>query len=63
MKKLSAKFYPAREEKNGYLGKASIIIADAIRLNDVSVFRSQFDDSINLRFPEYETQLCDAQVP
>lgn len=54
MKKLSANFYPAKEEKNGYLGKANITIADAIRLNDVSVFRSRFDDSINLRFPEYE---------
>ena len=52
MKKLSANFYPAREEKNGYLGKADITIADAIRLNGISVFRNK-DDSIGIRFPDY----------
>ncbi len=52
MKKLSANFYPAKEEKNGYLGKADITIAEAIRLNGISVFRNK-DDSIGIRFPEY----------
>lgn len=52
MKKLNANFYPAKEEKNGYLGKADITIAEAIRLNGISVFRGK-DGAINLRFPEY----------
>ncbi len=53
MKKLSAFFSPAKEEKNGYLGKATIIVADAIDLKGVSVFRSK-DDAINIRFPQFE---------
>lgn len=54
MKKLSAFFTPAKEEKNGYLGKATILIADGISLEDVSVFRSQYDDSVYIRFPQFE---------
>lgn len=53
MKKLNANFYPAKEEKNGYLGKADITIAEAIRLNGISVFRGR-DGAVNIRFPEYE---------
>ena len=54
MKKISAFFNPAQEEKNGYLGKATIIIADGISLEDVSVFRSQFDGAPYIRFPQFE---------
>lgn len=54
MKKISAFFNPAKEEKNGYLGKATIIIADGISLEDVSVFRSQYDGTPYIRFPQFE---------
>jgi len=53
MKKLTANFYPANEPKNGYIGKANITIADAIRLNGISVFQNAKDDTINLSFPEF----------
>lgn len=52
MKKLIANFYPAREEKNGHLGWATITIADAIRLNGISVFRAE-DGGININFPGF----------
>lgn len=53
MKKLTANFYPANEPKNGYIGKANITIADAIRLNGISVFQNAMDGTINISFPEF----------
>lgn len=35
---LKANFYPAQEPKGGYIGKADITIANAVRLNNISVF-------------------------
>jgi len=51
MKKMTANFYPAQEPKNGYIGKADITIANAIRLNGISVF--QHEDGLNINFPEF----------
>lgn len=52
MKKLTANFFPAKEQKNGYIGKANITIADAIRINGISVFAPE-TGGINIAFPEY----------
>lgn len=52
MKKMTANFRPAQEPKNGYIGKADITIANAIRLNGISVFRDE-DNNINLNFPGF----------
>lgn len=52
MKKLTANFFPAEEQKNGYIGKANITIADAIRINGISVFAPE-SGGINIAFPEY----------
>lgn len=35
---LTANFYEAQQEKNGYIGKADITIGNAIQLNNISVF-------------------------
>ena len=52
MKKLTANFFPAEEKKNGYIGKANITIADAIRLNGISVFAPE-TGGVSISFPEY----------
>lgn len=52
MKKLIANFYPAQEPVNGYIGKASITIADAIRINGVSVFAPE-NGPFHINFPGY----------
>lgn len=52
MKKLTANFFPAEEKKNGYIGKANITIADAIRLNGISVFAPE-TGGVNISFPEF----------
>lgn len=52
MKKLTANFFPAEEQKNGYIGKANITIADAIRINGISVFAPE-SGGINISFPEF----------
>lgn len=51
MYRMSANFYPARNPKNGYVGKANLTIGNGIRLNDISVFEK--DDAVNLAFPSY----------
>lgn len=53
MKKLTANFYPAKEQKNGYIGKADITIGNAIRLNGISVFQSPQDGNFSISFPEF----------
>lgn len=52
MKKLTANFFPAEEQKNGYIGKANITIADAIRINGISVFAPE-SGGISISFPEF----------
>lgn len=52
MKKLTANFFPAEEQKNGYIGKANITIANAIRLNGISVFMPEAG-GIHISFPEF----------
>lgn len=52
MKKLIANFYPANEPVNGYIGKASITIADAIRINGISVFAPE-GQGMHIAFPEF----------
>ena len=51
MKKLTAVFYPSKEEKEKFLGNATITIADAIRLYGISVFRGANEGEIRLSFP------------
>lgn len=52
MYRLTANFYPAREPKMGYIGKADISIGNAIRLNGVSVFQKE-DGSLNIAFQKW----------
>ena len=52
MYKMTANFYPAQEPKNGYIGRASLTIADAIRINSIRVFEKE--DKINVQFPSYD---------
>ena len=57
MKKLTANFFPANEivrctNGSDYLGKANITIANAIRLNGISVFRDQSGE-IDINFPGF----------
>ena len=52
MYKMTANFYPAQEPKNGYIGRASITIADAFRINSISVFKKE--GKFNVQFPGYE---------
>lgn len=52
MYKLLANFSPAAEEKNGYIGKADVTVADAIRINGISVFKNQ-DGTYSFRLPEH----------
>lgn len=52
MYELKANFYPAHEPKNGYIGKADITIADAIRINGISVFQNEAGEH-NIQFTEW----------
>ena len=52
MFKMTSNFYPAEEPKNGYIGKADLTIAEAIRINGISVFEN--NGVIGMRLPEYE---------
>jgi len=52
MYKMTSNFYPAEEIKNGYIGKANLIIGESIRINGISVF--DHGGEISMRFPEYE---------
>lgn len=56
MKKMTANFYPATENKacgneSLYIGKADITIANALRINGLSVFLH--DGEYNISFPEF----------
>ena len=52
MFKMTSNFYPADEPKNGYIGKADLTIAEAIKINGISVFNN--NGVIGMRLPEYE---------
>lgn len=56
MERMSANFFPASEptpyDGGVYLGKANITIANAIRLNDISVFMNDAG-KLSINFPEY----------
>lgn len=52
MKKMTANFFPAQEPKNGYIGKADITIGNAVRLNGISVFKSDKGE-FNIAFPGF----------
>lgn len=48
---LKSTFYPASEPKNGYIGKADITIANAVRVNNISVFAK--DGGYAIKFADY----------
>lgn len=48
---LKANFYPTDEPKNGYVGKASIDVASAVRISNISVFKNE--EGYSLGFAEY----------
>lgn len=48
----TANFYPAHTPKNGYIGRADITVADAIKMRGIAVFQKE-DGSLNLRFPTF----------
>ena len=50
---LKSNFYPASEPKNGYIGKADITIAEALRINNVSVFENPEDKSRSIAFAKF----------
>lgn len=52
MKKLTANFFPAHEPKNGFIGMANITVANAMRLNGISVF-DRGENGIGIAFPGY----------
>lgn len=48
---LKANFYPAQEQKNGYMGKADITVANGVHLNNISVFAR--DGGYGLSFAKF----------
>lgn len=46
---LSSNFYPAAEEKNGYIGMADITVANALRIRGIAVFEK--DGEHHIQFP------------
>lgn len=50
---LKANFYPAQEPKAGYIGKADITIANAVRLNNISVFENAADGTRTIAFAKF----------
>lgn len=49
---MKANFYPAKEQKHGYLGKATIVVANGIQINNISVFERE-DGTRGISFAEY----------
>lgn len=45
---LKANFYPAPEPKAGYVGKADITVGNAVRLNNISVFKNEQDGTYSV---------------
>lgn len=52
MYNMISNFYPAAEKKNGYIGKADLTIANAIKIHDISVFENE-EGKLHLQFKEY----------
>lgn len=50
---LKANFYPAQEPNAGYIGKADITIANAVRLNNISVFENPADGTRSIAFAKF----------
>lgn len=50
---LKANFYPAQAPKGGYIGKADITIANAVRLNNISVFENAQDGTRSISFAKF----------
>ena len=50
---LKSNFYPAQEPKGGYIGKASITIANGARLNNISVFENAEDGTRSIAFAKF----------
>ena len=48
---LKANFYPAQDPKAGYIGKADITVANAVRLNNISVFEK--DGAYHIDFAKF----------
>lgn len=48
----TANFYPAMEQKNNYIGRADITVANAIKLRGIAVFVND-EGNVNLYFPTY----------
>lgn len=48
---LKSNFYPAQEPKEGYIGKADITVANAVRLNNISVFEK--DGAYHIAFAKF----------
>ena len=48
---LRTNFYPAEEPKNGYVGKATLDVANAVRINNISVFEK--DGAYSIAFSDY----------
>lgn len=51
---MTSNFHPASEPKNGYIGKASITIANGVRLNNISVFEK--DGKRTIDFGSYKSK-------
>ena len=50
---LKSNFYPAQEPKAGYIGKADIAIGNAVRLNNISVFKNEQDGTYSIAFAKF----------
>lgn len=50
---LKANFYPAQAPNCGYIGKADITIANAVRLNNISVFENTADGTRSIAFAKF----------
>lgn len=50
---LKANFYPTQEPKAGYIGKADITVGNAVRLNNISVFKNEQDGTYSIAFAKF----------
>ena len=50
---LKAHFYPAREQKDGYLGRVDLTVGDAVRIRGIAVFAKGKSAELLLRFPSF----------
>lgn len=50
---LKANFFPAQEPKMGYIGKADVTVGNAVRLNNISVFKNEQDGTYSIAFAKF----------